>query len=143
MQFIRNNAFHREYLLARYPNSYPENRANIEPYYFQAALAVRKLVEEKNHKLRDFFDLSVKYNNFNYAFIEAFGKTPDRFLENISKEINNFFQINIYVGIMALTWSLFPVFLIIAHIKKSKKTRELLAQWDAEENLEACEGNES
>jgi len=131
-QFITNHAFHREYLLLRYAYHYPANRANIEPYYFQAYSIIRKMADDKNVNIANLFEASEKYDSFNDAFYSVFGKTPDDYLSNFKREMDTFFKTNLYIGIMVLTWLLFPTFLIIAKIKQNSKAKELLKQWESE-----------
>ena len=135
-KLMTNNTFHRNYLLAKYPYSYPENRANIEPYYFQSKLLIRKTMEDKKPKIHELFYNAQYHKRFSVAFAIAFGKSQEEFLHNFEREINNHFKMNIYAAFMLLSWSLFPIFLIIAKIKQNRKTRQQVDEWDDEEFTE-------
>jgi len=130
--FSINNAFHRDYLLVRYAHRYPENRANIEPFYFQAALIMRKIVEEHRQELINLFKLSASHPIFDDTFRMAFRVSQEDFLASFESEIQNLFRLNLYKGILLLTWLAFPILLIIAKIKKNQKTKRLLEEWDIE-----------
>ena len=135
LNYIRNNAFNKNYLLIKYAYRYPEQKANIEPYYFQATLIVKRTFEDKMNNLINLFYSSEEYDKFSEAFFAVFGKTQEEYLRNFEKEINNFFKTHFYIGIMLLTWSLFPIFLIIAKIKQNRRTKRLLQKWEIEEQL--------
>ena len=133
--YVRNNAFNKKYLLMKYAYRYPEQKVNIEPFYFQSTLLIKRVFEDKMNKLINLFYLSEDHERFSEAFVEAFGKTQEELLKNFEKEINNFLKTNFYIGIMLLTWSLFPLFLIIAKIKQNRRTKRLLQKWEIEEQL--------
>jgi hypothetical protein len=133
--YVRNNVFHQEYLLPKYQYRYPSQRGNIEPYYFQSALLVRKIVEDKKNKLRHLFEVAPEVHSFDEAFLVAFAQSPVTFLHNFKKDMDDFFKMNIYIGIMILSWSLFPIFLIIAKIKQTRRTKRLLDEWEQEIEL--------
>jgi len=144
-QFITDHAFHREYLLIKYAYNYPANIANIEPFYYQSYSIIKKIVEDKPANIVNLFEASEKYsatvgagfqptrNHFEQAFTSVFYKTPEDYLTVFEKDMNTFFKRNLYLGIMMLTWLLFPIFLIIAKIKQNKKAKELLEKWEAED----------
>ena len=48
--------------------------------------------------------------------------------------MQTFFRLSIYKGLILLMWLCFPVFLIIAKIKKNHKTKKILEEWDMEES---------
>ena len=133
--YVRNNAFNKNYLLIKYAYRYPEQKANIEPYYFQATLIIKRTYEDKMKNFINLFYYAEEHSRFSDAFLAAFGKSQEEFLRNFEKEMNNFFKTHFYIGIMLLTWSLFPIFLIIAKIKQNRRTKKLLEKWDIEEQL--------
>jgi hypothetical protein len=132
-QFTTNNAFHTDYLLLRYAYTYPENRTNVEPFYFQSTLLMRYIVENNMDKLINLFDLAEMYPRFSDAFQIAFNTTQIEFLDSFEKEIRLFFRTYIYIGVILLTWLSFPILLIIARIRRYKKTKQVLKDWDMEE----------
>ena len=133
--YVRNNAFNKNYLLIKYAYRYPEQKANIEPYYFQATLIIKRTYEDKMKNFINLFYYAEEHSRFSDAFLAAFGKSQEEFLRNFEKEMNNFFKTHFYIGIMLLTWSLFPIFLIIAKIKQNRRTKRLLQKWEIEEQL--------
>ncbi|MCL2065011.1 MAG: hypothetical protein FWG98_11680 [Candidatus Cloacimonetes bacterium] len=134
-QFMTNNAFNTNYLLIRYAYSYPENMMNIEPFYFQSAMLIRKMTDENKNQLIRLFDLGAQNQSFTEAFMNSFFMSDIEFLRIFERELQTFFRLNIYKGVILLTWLCFPIFLIIARIKKNRKTKELLAQWEIEDAL--------
>ena len=132
-QFMSNNAFNSNYLLIRYSYNYPENTANIEPFYFQSAMLLRKINEEYRNQLFSLIDFGAQGQSFTEAFMNSFFMTDIEFLNIFESDLQVFFKMNVYKGLILLTWLSFPIFLIIARIKKNRRTREILAQWEIEE----------
>ena len=134
-QFMANNAFHKNFLLIKYAYSYPDNNSDIEPYYFQAAMLARMLNDDYKTQLQSLFDFSALNQSFTEAFMNSFYITDVDFLRFFEIELKNFFRLNIYKGLVLMTWMCFPIFLIIAKIKKNHKTRKILAEWEMEEEF--------
>lgn len=130
--FISNYAFHKTYLLKKYAYKYPDNPADYYPYYFQSAFVVKKMIDDYPNKFTDLFDYSGFNTKFNDAFQKAFLKTHEDFLSENEKRISRFFYFNIYFGVLSLMWIMFPVFLIIANVKKSIKNKKIIETWSLE-----------
>ena len=135
LQYLSKNAFHSEYLLLKYAYKYPDNKANLDSYYFQAGLIMRKTFEDKKHKLLNMMANANKFANFSECFRDSFLKSEELFLSDFGNEMDNFYKLNRYLGIMLLSWALFPIILIIAKIKQNSKNKELLSEWEME-NIE-------
>ena len=131
-QFMMNNAFHTNYLLIKYAYDYPNNISNIEPFYFQSAMLARKINEEYKNQLHKLFDLSYQKHSFTQSFMTAFQMSDIEFLRYFENELQLFFRLNVYKGMLLLAWICFPVFLIIAKFQKNRKTRKILEEWEAE-----------
>ena len=138
-RFTTNNALHSNYLLTKYAYEYPKNRAEIEPYYFQAALLIKKIVDDDKQRLYNLFEISTQYSTFNSAFEVAFKENHEDFLTSFEDYTKAFLKINIYKGIILFTWLSFPIILIIAKFKKNHKTRKLLERWEIDEIKEEIE----
>ena len=134
-QFTTNNAFHSNYLLLRYAYMYPDDRENIEPFYVQATLLIRFIVENNLDALINLFDERNRFPRFSDSFQAAFHTSQIDFLGNFEREIQKFFRTNIYIGIILLTWLSFPLLLIIARIRKHISTKQILEEWDIEDDL--------
>jgi hypothetical protein len=137
MYFIFNYTFHKDYLLIKHANEYPDENENIEPYYFQAIYLMKKLLEEQN-KIHILFENSNNENNFLQVFYQTYNKYPEEFLEEFQVQINEFYYRNINLGIIFLTWLSFPIILVIARIKLHKKNKEILEKWVKELYKENC-----
>ena len=138
---LSNNSIHSRYLLPKHQYTYPEHKAEIEPYYFQSALVVRKLVELHREQFIRLFAFAEEEIDFETSFLLAMGKSVDSFLLDSEKALKDIYKLNVYKAIIMLSWLSFPIILIIAKIKKNHKTKKLLEQWEIEEQIE--EQNES
>jgi hypothetical protein len=133
--FMTNNAFHNKFLLAQYAYAYPEHKMNLEPFYFQSALLIKRAYEEDSQRFEKLFEIGEIDHRFVTAFQAAFNMSTDDFLANFNKYLNHFFKVSIYIGILILSWLLFPILLIIAKFRKDYQTKKLLAEWETEEDL--------
>ncbi|MCK9328651.1 MAG: hypothetical protein PHY08_05230 [Candidatus Cloacimonetes bacterium] len=130
--FMSNYAFHQSYLLKKYAYEYPNNQANIAPYYFQASFIVKKIYNESPVKLYKLFEYSDFNNTFNKSFYNAFSKSQEEYLTEFEKKIVSFFYFNLYFGFLSTLWILLPIILIIARIRKQYHNKKILEEWELE-----------
>jgi hypothetical protein len=140
--FMTNNAFHNKFLLAQYAYTYPENKTNLEPFYFQSALLIKRAYEEDKKRFENLFELGDMNQKFATSFQIAFHTTTEEFLANFNKYLTYFFKVSIYKGILLLSWLFFPALLIIAKIRKDKQTKQILDEWEKEDLIEELKENE-
>ncbi len=128
--FMSTYAFHQNYLLKKYAYKYPENKADLIPFYFQSAFLIKKTLDESPNKLYNLFDHSGFNQRFSSSFLTAFNKTQEEFLFDFEKKIIRFFYFNLYFGFLSSLWIALPIVLIIARIRKKFKNKEILEKWE-------------
>lgn len=141
MQFMTNNAFHNKYLLHKHAHTYPVYKRDIEPFYFQSVMLIKRAFDDDKKRFLLLFEIGNLSESFEETFQSSFNMTIDDLLTSFSLYMAVFFRMSLYKGIILCSWLIFPILLLIARIRKEVKTRKLLKEWDKESQLSPTESH--
>ncbi len=131
--FMKFYAFKQQNLIKATPYNYPDNLNLLEPYYFQSAQAVKTLITDQPKNFEEFWDKGNGKNKFDDAFLLTFQTLPSSFLNNFDNSIHKLFYNGIVFIILTSIWSFLPIILILAVIRKHRKNKKILEEWENQE----------
>lgn len=133
--FMRFFAFKQTNLIKAFPFSYPDNITQLEPYYFQSAQAVKALLSDHPKAFESFWDRNPARGRFEEAFMNTFLMTPETYLNHFDKQVQKLFYNGLVFIFLTLIWSLLPVVMVLAVIRKHRKNKKILAEWANDDEM--------
>lgn len=109
---------------------YPESRARWQSFYTKSALALQYLYSNHKDNFFRLWELSEEIESFDSAFLQAFGMTTMMFSNQFEEHLKERFRIEILLSFTGFLWSLLPLILLVAYIRKRIKARRLRSQWE-------------
>ena len=134
--FDRELTFAKDFLLgntqplSEMVNNYPSSRVRWGAFYTKSALAMKYLYSRHTEEFYRFWDLAEETSNFERAFITAFNMTPKMFSHHFDEHIDKRFKTEILLSFTGILWSMFPLFLIIAWLRKKIIAHNIKKKWD-------------
>jgi hypothetical protein len=126
--FMRIYTYKPMNLLKEYPTVYPDKTSLYEAYYFQAAQAVKNLVDEEPDR---FYSLWDKRNmKFNDAWFTNFNTSWYVYINNFDSQIQKNFLNGIIFTLISLIWMAIPFLIIIGAIRKKLINKRIMKEWE-------------
>lgn len=138
VSFDREIAFARDFLLGNtrplsgMVENYPPNRVQWLPFYTKSALAVKYLYSSHRDEFYLFWEMTDAENNFRRIFTESFAMTPEMFSVQFDEYLSRKYKIEILLSFTGFIWAMFPLFLLIAWVKKRIKAYKIQKRWNRE-----------
>ncbi len=122
--------------LQLYSYHYPQVKKKVEIFYLQSYYTFRYLLKRFTiQKFYQFIDYIHTADNFETAFIKAFGMSVHSFLDGAKKSISSHSILAILYSGFGLFWIIIPILLLIAYMRKQRYRRRLEEKWE-KENVE-------
>ncbi len=118
--------------LTEMSRGYPVSRARWLSFYTKSALALKYLYANHKEGFYLFWELSETVTNFDTAFLQAYGMTSLMFSHIFEEHLSDRLRIEILLSFTGFIWSLLPLILLIAYLKKRFKARKLRTEWEKE-----------
>jgi hypothetical protein len=112
---------------------YPANRLEWESFYSKSALAVRYLYQNKKDQFYRFWEEAMPYRKFNAAFMRSFRYTQEDFSIMFEEYCKTHFRSEIILALSGMIWLVFPILFMIGYMRRRHKTKQKLAEMEAEE----------
>lgn len=127
---IKGNSLH----LSTYTYHYPDNDQQVEMFYLQSYYTFRYLL--KRFGINRFYNFVETLHGgapFFLAFHRSFGMDVQQFLHIARESISSHSIMAVLYSGFGLFWIIIPLLLIIAYVRKQRKSKRLEKKWDAEE----------
>lgn len=140
MGFERELNFARNYILgnSRTLNmmkyGYPRNQIEWESFYAKSGLAVKYIYLKKRVEFYRIWDLAKPDHDFDSAFFKAFQMSTEEFSRQFENYAKTHFRVEILLASSGIIWSLLPLVLIVAVVRKKIINRRKLKVWEREED---------
>ncbi len=115
--------------------SYPKTKSEWIIFYEKSAMTIEYLSHHYKKRFNYFIDHAHPNGNFYLDFDNAFHLSQKQFANDFHQYLKRFVIGAFFIGISGILWSLIPLGLFIAWIRKKIINRKIYRNWEEEENI--------
>ena len=132
--FVRNGIIGNLLDLNAYNNRYPEFQDRVEIFYLQSYYTIKYLINRfSKEKFQDFLEALQTSKDFDRTFFDIFEIPLYRFIVNARKSIKTHTILTIFYSGFGLLWTIIPILVLIAYVRKKMLGKRVKEIWDREE----------
>ncbi|MCD6102134.1 MAG: hypothetical protein J7J77_03670 [Candidatus Cloacimonetes bacterium] len=132
--FVRNGIIGNLLDLNVYNNRYPEFQDRVEIFYLQSYYTIKYLINRfSKEKFQDFLDALQTSKDFDRTFFDIFEISLYRFIVDARKSIKTHTILTIFYSGFGLLWTIIPILVLIAYVRKKMLGKKVEEIWDREE----------
>lgn len=133
--FVRNGIIGNLLDLDAYNNRYPEFQDQVEIFYLQSYYTIKYMINRfSKEKFQDFLEALQESTDFKKTFFEIFQIPLYRFIVDARKSIKTHTILTVFYSGFGLLWTIIPILVLIAYIRKKMLEKRVKEIWDREEN---------
>ncbi|MCB5231279.1 MAG: hypothetical protein WCX83_05120, partial [Candidatus Cloacimonas sp.] len=108
---------------------YPKGQIQWESFYAKSALAVKYLYTNHREEFYQLWKLSQNNSRFGVGFFRAFSMTEHQFSILLEDNLQRRFKIEILLASTGIVWSLLPLVMLIAWVRKKIQNKKTKRGW--------------
>ncbi|MEA3476048.1 MAG: hypothetical protein U9R23_06400 [Candidatus Cloacimonadota bacterium] len=133
--FVRNGIIGNLLDLNAYNYKYPEFQDQAEIFYLQSYYTIKYMINRfSKEKFQDFLEALQTSKDFDRTFFDIFQIQLYRFIVDARKSIKTHTILTVFYSGFGLLWTIIPILVLIAYVRKKMLGKRVKEIWDREEN---------